>query len=50
MSISNNCSKTVPIGVVLPLMGGNSPTGYLICDGTTYQISAYPELTDQNMQ
>lgn len=37
---------TNPIGTVLALMGLTAPYGYLICDGTTYQIEDYPELAD----
>lgn len=36
----------VPIGVILPLMGKSAPTGYLNCDGKTYNISAYPALAN----
>lgn len=27
-------------------MGGNQPPGFLKCDGSTYQISAYPDLSN----
>ena len=43
-------SKTVmgytPIGTVISVMGNHAPLHYLICDGTTYNITDYPELAD----
>ena len=35
-----------PVGTVISFMGVNAPKGYLICDGSSYKISAYPELSD----
>lgn len=36
----------VPIGTIISLMGTTAPTGYLKCDGNTYNISDYSELAD----
>lgn len=33
-----------PVGTVISYMGKTAPTGYLICDGTVKNVSAYPEL------
>lgn len=33
-----------PIGTVISFMGTTAPKDYLICDGATYGITAYPEL------
>lgn len=35
-----------PIGTILSFMGTSAPIGYLICDGTIYDITAYPLLAD----
>ena len=34
-----------PVGTVISFMGKTAPSGYLICDGTVRNISAYPALT-----
>ncbi len=34
-----------PIGTVISYMGKAAPKDYLICDGSVYYISAYPELS-----
>ena len=34
----------VPIGTIISFMGISAPQKYLACDGTAYNISAYPEL------
>lgn len=42
-----NSSKGIedtPIGHIIPYMGNNAPTHYLICDGTEYNIVDYPYL------
>ncbi len=36
-----------PTGTVISYMGNNSPNGYLKCDGSTYNISDYPNLAEQ---
>lgn len=35
-----------PIGTIISFMGTNPPFGYLICDGSTYNISQYPDLAN----
>jgi len=41
-------NASVPSGAVLPfaynVTSGTVPTGWLLCDGSTYQVSAYPTL------
>ncbi len=37
----------VPAGTVISYMGNTAPTGYLFCDGKTYNISDYPNLAEQ---
>lgn len=39
---------SVPIGTILPYAGpaGSVPSGWLLCDGTSYEASAYPLLED----
>jgi microcystin-dependent protein len=36
----------VVTGTLLPFMGNNAPNGYLICDGTEYNIADYERLAD----
>ena len=38
-------ADNVPIGAILPFGGSTPPSGYLICDGTSYAASAYPQLS-----
>lgn len=35
-----------PIGTIISVMGKVAPKNYLICDGSTYDIDAYPELAN----
>jgi microcystin-dependent protein len=35
---------TVPTGVIFPFAGTTVPNGYVLCDGSEYLISQYPEL------
>jgi microcystin-dependent protein len=35
-----------PRGTVISFMGTSAPAGYLICDGTTYNIADYSDLAD----
>lgn len=35
-----------PTGTVISYFGETAPDGYLICDGTAYDKSAYPELSE----
>lgn len=37
----------VPAGTVISYMGNTAPTGYLFCDGRTYNITDYPNLAEQ---
>ena len=39
-------SGYTPIGTVISLMGNTAPSGYLICDGTEYNISDYSDLAN----
>jgi microcystin-dependent protein len=34
----------IPVGVIIPFAGLVKPAGYLLCDGTAYLQSDYPEL------
>ena len=36
----------VPTGTILPFMGKTAPTGYMICDGTEYNISSHTNLAN----
>ena len=38
-------ADNVPIGAILPFGGSTPPSGYLLCDGTSYAASAYPQLS-----
>lgn len=38
--------SNAPIGSVMIWHGSTAPSGYLICDGTTYSKSSYPDLYD----
>lgn len=40
-------SSVNPTGTIISYMGNNVPTGYLSCDGSTYNISKYPTLARQ---
>lgn len=35
-----------PIGMIITFMGKNAPTGYLICDGSEYNIADYEKLAN----
>ena len=35
-----------PIGTIISFLGLTAPAGYLVCDGTEYEITAYPALAD----
>lgn len=39
-------SDCAPVGTIISFMGLNAPSGYLKCDGTTYNISQYQELAN----
>lgn len=36
----------IPTGTILSLMGKNPPTGFLICDGSEYEISSHTNLAE----
>lgn len=36
--------SSVPPGVILPFAGATIPTGFLLCDGTSYLRTTYPNL------
>lgn len=40
--IQNN--SDTPVGTIISYMGISAPDGFLICDGTAYQIEDYPDL------
>ena len=40
----NIVGDTLPIGAIVPFGGWDAPTGWLICDGTLLNKTAYPEL------
>lgn len=46
MSVQNSSSVVfpVPVGVILPYCGIIAPFGFLLCDGTAYNNSDFPEL------
>lgn len=46
LSASGAGSLSVPLGTILPYAGsaGSVPSGWLLCDGTSYDVNAYPEL------
>ena len=37
--------EDTPVGHIIPYMGNNAPKHYLVCDGTEYNITDYPYLT-----
>ena len=39
-----------PVGTVISFLGLTAPTGYLVCDGAEYEITAYPDLADHFRQ
>jgi microcystin-dependent protein len=34
----------MPAGVIVPYTGATPPTGWLVCDGTSYATATYPDL------
>lgn len=42
--ISSSSSSSTPIGTILMWPGSNLPTGYLVCDGSTFSKDDCPEL------
>lgn len=43
-NVSGKPVRFVPAGVVVPFAGSTAPTGYLLCDGTSYPTATYPDL------
>ena len=39
-------SGITPIGTIIHFMGTKTPDGYLFCDGSTYNITDYPEFCE----
>jgi hypothetical protein len=37
-------SVGVPVGVIMPWLHGTAPPGWLLCDGSAFSATAYPEL------
>ena len=46
LAASGAASLTVPLGTILPYAGnaGSVPSGWLLCDGTSYDVNEYPAL------
>ena len=42
--LSSPSASLVPVGCVLPYAGSAAPTGWLICDGSTFSSTTYPAL------
>jgi microcystin-dependent protein len=45
-SASLNYTYPMPIGCIIPYLGKNIPDSFLLCDGSTYNISDYPFLNN----
>jgi len=45
-NVSSAGQSGVPIGMIVPYSGpaGSVPSGWLLCDGTSYDVNIYPEL------
>ena len=46
IKLSGNNGDTTPTGNIISFMGTKAPQGYLICDGTEYNITDYPKLAN----
>lgn len=44
ISSSIGAVPRIPAGTVFHHAGVNAPSGYVVCDGASYQVSAYPDL------
>ncbi len=44
-SLINQASSRVPVGTILQYYGRTAPSGFLLCDGTSYYRSSYSELS-----
>lgn len=45
-TLSGEGSIGNPVGTIISYMGLTAPTGYLICDGTVYDIDDHPDLAN----
>lgn len=43
-SLGDKYFSTAPIGTVLSFAGQTAPNGYLLCNGTSYKVTDYPDL------
>ena len=43
---SGSGGDTLPIGAILPFSGDIIPNGWLLCDGSSFSTTSYPELFD----
>lgn len=41
---ANDLQSREPVGVILPYAGTTAPTGFLICDGSTFNATTYADL------
>ncbi len=41
---STNLSSDLPVGTIVMYLGQTPPEGWLLCNGSTFSASAYPEL------
>lgn len=39
-------NDSAPVGTIISYMGVTAPNGYLVCDGTRYQVADYPLLAE----
>ncbi len=44
VTIDSSSSSTIPPGTVIDFAGSSIPSGWLLCDGSFYGITAYPNL------
>ena len=44
--VINFAGAVTPTGCIMPFMGNTAPVGYLICDGTVYNIEDYSNLAN----
>lgn len=45
-NIGQGGGDTLPIGAILPFSGDIIPNGWLLCDGSSFSVTSYPELFD----
>ena len=44
-SLINSINESSPVGIINALYGSTIPSGWLLCDGTTFSGSIYPDLS-----